>query len=178
MRTTITKIAMLALAATSQPVLAVEEGDKAPAFSLTDGQGREITFPQHSAGAPAIVFFWATWCPYCHALMPYMQQIKNDYAEHGVEVYAVSFKDDGDPVEHIHELGHDFIVLPVGDFVADDYDVWSAPGIVVVDGKGVVRYKRKSIGADVKPGKEIAKFWDGKIRAALQLSLQESGAAP
>lgn len=178
MRTIIATIATLVLTLTSHPALAVEEGDRAPAFSLDDAKGHEIAFPEHSGGAPAIVFFWATWCPYCHALMPYLQQIKADYAEHGVEVYAVSFKDDGDPVEHMHELGHDFVVLPVGDLVADDYDVWSAPGIVVVDGNGVVRYKRKSIGADVKPGKEIAEFWDGKIRAALQLSLQQGSAAP
>ena len=178
MRTFITIIVLMALTLTGLSALAVEEGDPAPAFSLTDGQGREIAFPEHSAGAPAIVFFWATWCPYCHALMPYLQQIKNDYAEHGVEVYAISFRDDGDPVEHMHELGHDFIVMPVGDLVADDYDVWSAPGILVVDGKGVVRYKRRSVGADVKPGKELAEFWDGKIRAALELALREAVAAP
>ena len=171
MRRTMTAIAALAITMTMQQAFAVGEGERAPAFSLTDGQGRDIVFPEHSKGAPAIVFFWATWCPYCHALMPYLQEIKKDYAAHGVEVYAVDFKDDGNPVEHMHELGYDFIVLPIGDFVADDFDVWSAPGVVVVDGEGIVRYKRKPIAADVKPGKAIAEYWDGKIRAALDQSL-------
>ena len=146
-------------------------------FTFMDMQGNTHQLSSYR-GKVVLLNFWATWCPYCHALMPYLQQIKNDYAKHGVEVYAISFKDDGDPVEHMHELGHDFIVMPVGDMVADDYDVWSALGIIVVDGKGVVRYKRRSVGADVKPGKEIAEFWDGKVRAALDLSLQDSNAAP
>ena len=175
MRKAILTILVLAMLTPLQSVRAVEEGDEAPAFSLPDGNGREIGFPEHSAGAPAIVFFWATWCPYCHALMPYLQRIKDDYAAHGVEVYAVNFKDDGDPVEHMHKLGFDFIVLPVGDLVADDYDVWSAPGVVVVDGAGTVRYKRKPVAADVKPGKEIAEFWDARIRTALDAALADSG---
>jgi thiol-disulfide isomerase/thioredoxin len=148
---------------------AVQPGDEAPSWALTDGAGDEVVFPADAEGAPSVLFFWATWCPYCHAVMPYLQQILDDYRDAGVNVYAIDFKDQGDPVGHMKELGYRFIVLPLGDLVADDYDVWSAPGLFVVDGEGTVLYRRGHTRAP--PGKEIAEVWDSEIRAALEAAL-------
>ena len=114
----------------------------------------------------------------CEALVSALPTIRSRCAEvvlPGTVAAAEHVGDGGVPPEIAHRAADG---LPVGDLVADDYDVWSAPGILVVDGKGVVRYKRRSVGADVKPGKEIAEFWDGKVRAALDFSLQDSNAAP
>ena len=144
---------------------AAQPGDPAPEWDLIDGGGRDIFFPAHAAGAPSILFFWATWCPYCHAVMPYLKQIQEDYRQAGVRVYAINFKDDGDPVEHMAELGYPFVVLPLGDLVADDYSVWGAPGLIVVDGDGVVAYRRGDTRAP--PGTKIAELWDAELRAAL-----------
>jgi thiol-disulfide isomerase/thioredoxin len=159
----------VALLTAASGARAVQPGDEAPSWELTDGDGAEITFPAHAAGAPSVLFFWATWCPYCHAVMPYLQQILDDYRDAGVNVYAIDFKDQGDPVEHMRELGYRFIVFPLGDLVADDYDVWSAPGLFVVDGEGTVVYRRGHTRAP--PGKEIAEVWDSEIRAALEAAL-------
>ncbi len=159
----------LALWALSGVAGAVQPGDAAPEWELTTGDGEVIAFPAHADGAPAILFFWATWCPYCHAVMPYLDQIRKDYAEHRVNVYAIDFKDDGDPVEHMAELGYGFVVLPLGDLVADDYGVWGAPGILVVDGDGTVAYRRGDTRAP--PGTAIAEQWDREVRAALDRTL-------
>lgn len=161
-------LAMLMLFAPGE-ARAVQPGDRAPAWELTDGTGTDIEFPAHAAGSPAVLFFWATWCPYCHAVMPYLKRIQEDFAEHGVRVYAIDFKDDGDPVAHMEELGYDFVVLPMGDLVADDYGVWGAPGLIVVDGAGIVAYRRGDTRAP--PGKKIAEVWDAQIRAALDRTL-------
>jgi thiol-disulfide isomerase/thioredoxin len=159
-------LALALLTALAAPAArAVQPGDPAPEWDLTDGGGQEIYFPAHAEGAPSILFFWATWCPYCHAVMPYLKQIQADYREAGVRVYAINFKDDGDPVEHMAELGYPFVVLPLGDLVADDYSVWGAPGLIVVDGDGVVAYRRGDTRAP--PGTKIAELWDAELRAAL-----------
>lgn len=157
------------LLSSAGPAWAVQAGDPAPAWELTDGTGADIQFPAHAAGSPAVLFFWATWCPYCHAVMPYLKRIQEDFAEDGVRVYAIDFKDDGDPVAHMAELGYDFVVLPMGDLVADDYGVWGAPGLIVVDGAGIVAYRRGDTRAP--PGKKIAEVWDVEIRAALDRTL-------
>ena len=161
----------LALVLWATPVLAgaVQPGESAPEWELTTGGGEEVAFPAHADGAPSILFFWATWCPYCHAVMPYLDQIREDYAADRVTVYAIDFKDDGDPVGHMAELGYDFVVLPLGDLVADDYGVWGAPGILVVDGDNTVVYRRGETRAP--PGTAIAEQWDREVRAALDQAL-------
>lgn len=144
---------------------AVEIGDPAPPWSLTSHEGTEIDFPRVAEGKPAVLFFWATWCPYCHAVMPHLQQIREDYAEFEVEIYAIDFKDDGDPVAHIQELGYDFVVLPAGDLVADEYGVIGAPGLMVVDQRGIIAYSREP--TEGRPNLSIADQWNEEIRTAL-----------
>ena len=101
--------------------------------------------------------------------MPYLDRIVEDYAEHGVRVYAINFKDDVDPVAYMADKGHDFVVLPLGDLVADDYGVISSPGLLVVDGEGTVNYRRRRTQAP--PGTAIAEVWDQQVREALEQAL-------
>lgn len=151
------------------PAQPVDAGMQAPEWEMTDAEGREVTFPADAEGRTSILFFWASWCPYCHAVMPYLQGIVEDYADDGVEVYAINFKDDGDPVEYMAEHGFDFVVLPLGDLVADDYGVISSPGLLVVDGEGMVTYRRRRTRAP--PGVAIAEVWDQQLREALDRTL-------
>jgi cytochrome c biogenesis protein CcmG/thiol:disulfide interchange protein DsbE len=167
MRTVRVLVTALILAFFS-PVLAaevVDAGMPAPEWEMSDSEGREIAFPAVTQGRPGILFFWASWCPYCHVVMPYLQGIVEDYAEHGLQVFAINFKDDGDPVAYMEEHGYDFVVLPLGDLVADDYGVISSPGLLVVDGEGMVTYRRRPTRAP--PGMAIAEVWDQQLREAL-----------
>lgn len=161
------------LSMVSGPAVAekVVAGMPAPAWTLDTADGEEFSFPEDMRGEAGILLFWATWCPYCKAVMPYLDKIVDDYAEHDVQVYAIDFKDDGDPVAEMAERGHDFIVLPLGDLVADDYGVWSAPGILVVDREGMVVYRRGPTHAP--PGTKIAEVWDAEVREALDRALAD-----
>ena len=171
MRQTPWIIVFACLSVLAGPAMAekIVAGMPAPAWTMETDDGTEVSFPEDAQGDASILLFWATWCPYCKAVMPYLDKIVDDYAEHGVQVFAIDFKDDGDPVAMIDELGYDFVVLPLGDLVADDYGVWSAPGILVVDGDGMVVYRRGHTRAP--PGTKIAEFWDSEVRAALDLAL-------
>ena len=171
MRQTPWIIVFACLSVLAGPAMAekIVAGMPAPAWTMETDDGTEVSFPEDAQGDASILLFWATWCPYCKAVMPYLDKIVDDYAEHGVRVFAIDFKDDGDPVAMIDELGYDFVVLPLGDLVADDYGVWSAPGILVVDGDGMVVYRRGHTRAP--PGTKIAEFWDSEVRAALDQAL-------
>jgi len=162
---------VLCLSIGTGPAMAakVMPGMAAPPFELETGEGEEFSFPGDATGQAGILFFWATWCPYCKAVMPFLDQVVKDYAEYGVRVYAIDFKDDGDPVAMMAELGYDFTVLPLGDLVADDYGIFSAPGIIVVDQSGSVVYRRRPTRAP--PGKAIAEVWDEEVREALDEAL-------
>lgn len=147
----------------------IDAGMVAPEWELEAADGTQFSFPADVEGRASILFFWASWCPYCHAIMPNLQQIQEDYSEYGVKIYAINFKDDADPVEYMNELGWDFVVFPLGDLVADDYGVVSSPGVLVVDEEGVVTYRRKRTKAPA--GKAIADVWDAQIRESLDLAL-------
>lgn len=159
----------LFFAVATASALAVDVGDRAPSWTLEQSTGRSVDYPSIAKDRVSVLFFFATWCPYCARMMPHLDQIRQDYAEDGVQIYALNFKDDGDPAAHIAERGYDFLVFPGADLVADDYRVMGAPGLFVVDGAGVVRYRRKPTNAP--PGVEIAELWNEEIRNTLDALL-------
>ena len=163
---------LLAAALVAAPSAAVDEGMPAPPFAVADGEGTIVEFPAHADGAPAVVLFWATWCPYCRVVMPELQVVAEDYADQGVRVYALGINERNsgvDPVARAEELGFDFIVLPGAEAVAESWDVPGTPGIFVVDGAGQVIYRRKS--TDEPPQQPIAELWAGQVRDALDAAL-------
>lgn len=105
-----------------------------PAFELADTAGETFRFPDDLDG-PAIVLFWATWCPYCKALMPHLQSIVEE-SDGAIEVLALNFRDDGDPATFLAEYGYDFRLFPASDAVAQSWGVKGTPGLFLVDGAG------------------------------------------
>lgn len=147
--------------------LAVDQGDVAPAWSSKDFSGRSIQFPAETAGKPAVVLFWATWCSYCKAFMPYLKQIEADYADAGVNIVAINAKErgEGDPAAYVKSLGFPVIAVPDGDDIAEAYAVQFIPGLFVVDGNGIVAYRRGW--TDLPAGTTVAELWTQQVREAL-----------
>jgi thiol-disulfide isomerase/thioredoxin len=81
---------------------AVEAGDKAPAWRGKDLAGHEVIFPNASAEKTTVLVFWATWCNYCRAFMPYLAAIQQEYDDTNVQVLAVNAKE-GDGEEEAVE---------------------------------------------------------------------------
>ena len=145
----------------------VEQGDPAPEWSAADFSGRLVQFPDTSADKPVVVLFWATWCPYCKALMPYLERIQEDYAQAGVNVIGINTKERGrgDPGAYVESLGFPMIAIPDGDSIAEAYDVQFIPGLFVIDGNGIVAYRRGW--TDLPAGSTVAELWDQQVRGAL-----------
>jgi thiol-disulfide isomerase/thioredoxin len=157
----------LALALLAAPAFAVEQGDTAPPFKAVDFDGRAVDFPAVAGGKPAVVVFWATWCPYCKAFMPYLKDIAADYAAQGVKIVTINAKEDGrsDPRAYVRGLGFAPIAVANGDSIAAAYGVQYIPGLMIVDGKGTVAYRRPW--TDLPAGRTVAKLWDQQVRTAL-----------
>lgn len=115
----------------------------APAWQGHGADGKTISFdPQHRQ-RPAILFFWATWCPYCEALMPYVQKVYDAAGKDKLDVYAIDIKEDGDPVATLRERKITFTLVRDGDPIAPLYGVKGTPGLFLVDTRGEIVYQRQ-----------------------------------
>jgi len=108
--------------------IAADEVRVAPDWTLQSQSGESITLSEVAAEQPVIVLFWATWCPYCKALMPHIQSIRLEYGDE-VRVLAVHFRDDkGDPVAFIKKTGYDFTLCQTGRKLPNSTESGGRPG--------------------------------------------------
>ena len=150
---------------------AVNQGEPAPTWTAIDFSGDEVAFPSVIAGKPTVMVFWATWCPYCRAFMPYLGQIQKDYGQDRINIIAINAKERGagDPAAYVHALGFPVIGIADGDGIAEDYSVRFIPGLLIVDSDGDIAWKRAS--TELPAGKTVAELWDGQVREQLDLLL-------
>ena len=150
----------------------VYAGGMAPAWEGIDlVSGNTLAFPEILNDRPAVLVFWATWCPYCKVFMPYAKQIESDYRDHKVQILTFNAKERGrgDPKAYVDSLDFPMVAIAEADAIAERYGVNFIPGLMVVDGTGQVVYRRRS--TDLPAGQTVAEFWDSEVRAALDTTL-------
>ncbi len=75
-------------AQSEQPMI----GQLAPVFKLPGLDGKMYSLEQFR-GKYVVIHFAATWCPFCNAEAPYLEQLYKDYAQKGVQVFIVDVKE-------------------------------------------------------------------------------------
>lgn len=161
--------------AAAETTTAAVDYPPAPAFSLRNSDGAEISFPR-ADGSTDIYFFWATWCPYCKQLMPHLQSIVDEY-DGRVTVTAINIRENGKPQVYLDNNGYGFELFPEGDAVAALYGIKGTPGLIVVDDEGRLRFDMNDLLAPsnkalegLKHGqraRRIAPWWAAQLRLAL-----------
>ncbi|MCH7981970.1 MAG: TlpA family protein disulfide reductase [Proteobacteria bacterium] len=101
-------------------------------WTLSTPNGQAINLADEAEKQTIVLFFWATWCPYCKALMPQLQSIRIEYGD-SVKILAINIFEDADPVAFINDAGYDFTLLLEGDAVAENYGIFGTPGLFVID---------------------------------------------
>lgn len=156
---------------------ACTEGVTAQNWTLHTPDGQAIELSKVSNDKPQIILFWATWCPYCKALMPHIQSIQMEY-DGEIGVLAVNIKEDGDPVAYLKKGGYDFTLLLEGDDVADQYEIVGTPGVILVDTSQLIRFDLRKIprpdldtnGKELshrQAAQRLAPYWAAELRKAL-----------
>jgi len=157
----------------------------ATSFTLEAADGTELELPADQQGV-GIYLFWASWCPYCRALMPHLQSIQDEYGER-VTIYALNFRDQQDPREYMDEHGFDFVLLPQADAVAEQWGARATPGLFIVDDNARIRFNLYEVLTRNPPGFEEMShsqraqrrgpFWAARIREAIDEVLVEQEAS-
>lgn len=121
-----------------------EVGQQAPAFSGHGVNATRLRFDPDQRDKPALILFWATWCPYCKALMPALQSLLDEVGQQRLDVYAVDVFEDGqlDPAAELKARHQAFTLVLAGDAIAADYGVLGTPGLFLVGRDGRIQYVR------------------------------------
>ena len=165
----------------TEPAVAV---DIAPDWELTSADGQATRLSVEAEEQVVVLLFWATWCPYCKALMPHLQSMRFEYGD-SIEILAINFREKGDPVEFIREKGYDFTILPDGDQVAMQNEIWGTPGVMIVtsgrkvafDLRDLPPYKPTGLGETSSHSVRaayLAPYWAAAIRQSIDQALEES----
>ena len=87
--------------------------------------------------------------------------------QRGVKIVIINAKEDGreDPRAYVRGLGFSPIAVANGNDIAVAYGVQYIPGLMIVDGKGTVAYRRPW--TDLPAGQTVAQLWDQQVRTAL-----------
>jgi len=105
-------------------------GDKFPSLTVAQVGGGFLQLPDELDGHFGVVSFYrGSWCPYCNAQLRAFQRAKDNLAEVGAQVVALSVDDEATTAELVAKHGLGFGV----GYVADARALAAATGAFVND---------------------------------------------
>ncbi len=113
----------------------LKAGTQAPAFALTDTEGRMMSLTDW-AGQKVLLAFSSTQCPACKAMYPHLKAFSEGNQD--IRVVMVSRGSVEENRQLAEAQGFGFPVLNWEDAVAGDYQVPGTPFFYVLDGQGVI----------------------------------------
>ncbi len=132
-------------------------------WQLDDAWGQPYAFPAPNKKVHVLVF-WASWCPYCHKLMPEVEALYQQLPREKVEFLAINAWDSADPEAFMMEHDYQFPVLVHGETIAPLYGIKAVPEVLVFDQNMNIVYRRRT----GQSAREVANAMAEKISALLQ----------
>ena len=122
-------------------VAAVEPGDPAPPFVLSELEGEGAVALADLAGRVVLLDFWASWCAPCREALPYYSGLHDELSERGLAVLAVNVDDRLDDARRF--VDERALLQPMlrdaDGQVARRFGVSVMPAAFVIDRNSVVR---------------------------------------
>ena len=133
------KVLALAVVLHALPAAAIERGQPAPDFTLTDAQSQPV---QLSAlrGKAVYVDFWASWCAPCRRSFPWMNAMQEKYGPNGLVVVGINVDQRrADADKFLAQTPAKFsIAFDAQGATPKAYSIKGMPSSVLVDPKGQV----------------------------------------
>lgn len=112
--------------------------DQAPPLVGRSLEGSVLDLQQMSPQGPVLIYFWATWCPYCRVVSPAVSDLAREYQ---VITVAMQSGSDTELEEYLEEKELQFPTIndPSGALSAS-WGVRVTPTIVIVDSSGKIAW--------------------------------------
>jgi len=134
-------------------IFAQDIGKEPPAFSGKTLKGETINLSDYK-GKVLVVDFWASWCRPCKEGYPFLIELYNDYSEKGFTVLGINLDEDANNMKKfIDKLGNEVKFSNISDSeskIGNLYNVEAIPTTLIIDKKGVLRYKTVGFSGDEK----------------------------
>lgn len=100
------------LIASGAAARALKAGDKAPAFTLKDPEGQDVSSATMLARGPLVVSFYrGVWCPYCNMELQALQAALPEFRAAGANLVAISPQTAVNSRKSVRQNGLDFPIL-------------------------------------------------------------------
>lgn len=111
-------------------------------FTLKDLNGNEVTLNSFM-GKKVLLVFGATWCPYCVMEIPDLNAFYARHKDKDVKLLNIDVREGPDKVAKFAQKYNIkyTVLLDLDAKVADKYQVYGLPTIVLIDENGVIKYK-------------------------------------
>lgn len=129
-------------------------GENAIDFTLKDMEGRTVSLSSFNGKSVVCLVFWATWCPGCLTDIPILKKLETLYADKGLKILAVNVGAN-DSVERIisfkkrYETNYS-ILYDSDSMVTRLYGVSGIPTSIIIDKKGIIRYRGYALPPNVE----------------------------
>ena len=144
-RTAALALAIVLALALAVPAQAKEpENVPAPDFTVKDLQGKALSLADYK-GKVLVLNFWATWCGPCRAEIPDFIEAYKENKSRGLEILGLSV-DRLSPeklLAFVEKAGINYPVALADKTIVEAYEPGEyIPATIVVDGKGVIRFRQ------------------------------------
>ncbi len=116
-------------------------GEPAPDFTLNTVREQNVNLTKFRDGQPALIFFWATWCPHCRVQLEQIKENKKQFQEKGIKVVLIDLGESAGQVQSfMSKKGIDIdVFLDEDSAVSNEYGVIGIPTFILVDERGTVK---------------------------------------
>ena len=118
----------------------IDKGQAVPELSFRPLDGGKVVIGKGEG--PALVVFWATWCPACRRELPSIQRIYRAYRDTGLKVLALTDEvgDETRVKAFLREKSYSFPVAIERGNARRAFGINTIPTVYVVDGQGKVAW--------------------------------------
>jgi len=115
-------------------------GQPAPDFTLETLKGQTISMAQARNGRPAMIFFWATWCPHCRTQLRELALHRGRIETNGIAMVLVDVGEKPREVRNFVHANH----IPFDVFLdrdaatAREYRIVGVPTFFFVNAEGSI----------------------------------------
>jgi peroxiredoxin len=139
-------VLVLATGAQADGDIGPEVGQQAPAFQLTDLDGKSVSLTDLTQKGYTMLIFWSTRCHFCHAMIPEFKRIYTEYQKKGLSVAAINIGYETQPDVEAYALEFDLTYPVLNDdekkeYLSEAYALVGTPTITVVSPAGTVVYR-------------------------------------